>query len=88
MDTFQNRVKQAKFMDQPNQRKIRTAGAQIGVHSAPIRRSYVTNYGSWNAFTAAVFALRNTTENELRQIWGWINRPGIQESSLLSTGVV
>ena len=33
---FQNRVKQAKFMDQPNQRKIRTAGAQIGMHSAQL----------------------------------------------------
>ena len=33
---FQNRVKQAQFMDRPNQRMIRAAGAQVGAHSAQL----------------------------------------------------
>lgn len=74
---FQNRVKQAKFMDQPNQRKIRTAGAQIGEHSAQLEGLRSELRQLERLYSGGIY-LRNTTENELRQIWGWINRPGIR----------
>ena len=74
---FQNRVKQAKFMDQPNQRKIRTAGAQIGEHSAQLEGLRNELRQLERLYSGGIY-LRQTTENELRQIWGWINRPGIR----------
>ena len=74
---FQNRVKQAKFMDQPNQRKIRTAGAQIGMHSAQLE-DLRSELRQLERLYSGGISLRQTTENELRQIWGWINRPGIR----------
>ena len=74
---FQNRVKQAKFMDQPNQRKVRTAGAQIGEHSAQLE-GLRSELRQLERLYSGGIRLRQTTENELRQIWGWINRPGIR----------
>ena len=74
---FQNRVKQAKFMDQPNQRKVRTAGAQVGVHSAQLDELRNELRQLERLYSGGI-CLRQTTENELRQIWGWINRPGIR----------
>ncbi len=74
---FQNRVKQAKFMDRPNQRKIRTAGAQVGEHSAQLE-GLRSELRQLERLYSGGIHLRRTTENELRQIWGWINRPGIR----------
>ncbi len=74
---FQNRVKQAKFMDRPNQRRIRTAGAQVGVHSAQLE-GLRSELRQLERLYSGGIHLRETTENELRQIWGWINRPGIR----------
>ena len=74
---FQNRVKQAKFMDQPNQRKVRIAGAQIGEHSAQLEGLRNELRQLERLYGGGIY-LRQTTENELRQIWGWINRPGIR----------
>lgn len=74
---FQNRVKQAKFMDRPNQRKIRTAGAQVGVYSAQLE-GLRSELRQLERLYSGGIHLRRTTENELRQIWGWINRPGIR----------
>ncbi len=74
---FQNRVKQAKFMDQPNQRKVRTAGAQIGVHSVQLE-GLRSELRQLERLYSGGIQLRQTTESELRQIWGWINRPGIR----------
>ena len=66
-------------MDQPNQRKVRTAEVRRSVlHSAQLEGLRNELRAAGNAFTAAAFSLRQTTENELRQIWGWINRPGIR----------
>ena len=74
---FQNRVKQAKFMDRPNQRRIRTAGAQVGAHSAQLE-GLRSELRQLERLYSGGIHLRQTTENELRQIWGWINRPGIR----------
>ena len=75
---FQNRVKQAKFMDRPNQRQVRTAGAQIGMHSAQLEGLRSELYQLERLYNGGVY-LRQTTENEIRQIWGWINRPTIRK---------
>ena len=74
---FQNRVKQAKFMDRPNQRKVRAAGSQIGAHSAQLE-GLRSELRQLERLYSGGISLRQTTENELRQIWGWINRPGIR----------
>ena len=74
---FQNRVKQAKFMDRPNQRKVRIAGAQVGAHSAQLE-GLRSELRQLERLYSGGIHLRQTTENELRQIWGWINRPGIR----------
>ena len=75
---FQNRVKQAKFMDRPNQRQIRVAGAQVGAHSAQLEGLRSELYQLERLYSGGIH-LRHTTENELRQIWGWINRPTIRK---------
>jgi RimJ/RimL family protein N-acetyltransferase len=75
---FQNRVKQAQYMDSPNQRKIRTAGAQVGAYSAQLEGLRSELYRLERLYSGGVH-LRKTTENELRQIWGWINRPTIRK---------
>ena len=74
---FENRVKQAQFMDRPNQRMIRAAGAQVGAHSAQLEglRSQLRQL---ERLHGGGIHLRQIAENELRRIWGWINRPGIR----------
>ena len=74
---FQNRVKQAQFMDRPNQRMIRAAGAQVGAHSTQLEglRSQLRQL---ERLHGGGIHLRQVAENELRRIWGWINRPGIR----------
>ena len=74
---FQNRVKQAQFMDRPNQRMIRAAGAQVGAHSAQLEglRSQLRQL---ERLHGGGIHLRQIAENELRRVWGWVNRPGIR----------
>ena len=74
---FQNRVKQAKFMDQPNQRMVRAAGAQVGAHSAQLEGLRSQLHQLERLHGGGIF-LRQIAKNELRRIWGWINRPGIR----------
>ena len=75
---FQNRVKQAKFMDRPNQQKVRAAGAQVGAHAAQLEGLRSELYQLERLYSGGI-RFRQTTENELRQIWGWINRPAIRK---------
>ena len=75
---FQNRVKQAKFMDRPNQQKVRAAGAQVSAHSAQIEGLRSELYQLERLYSGGIH-FRQTTENELRRIWGWINRPTIRK---------
>ena len=74
---FQNRVKQAQFMDRPNQRMIRAAGAQVGAHSAQLE-GLRTQLRQLERLYGGGIHLRQIAENELRRIWGWINRPGVR----------
>ena len=76
---FENRVKQAKFMDRPNQRQIRVAGAQVGAHAAQLEGLRSELYQLERLYSGGI-RFRQTTENELRQIWGWINRPAIRKN--------
>ena len=74
---FQNRVKQAQFMDRPNSRKVRTAGAQVGVHSTHLE-GLRSELRQLERLQGGGIRLRQASKNELRRIWGWINRPGIR----------
>ena len=74
---FQKRVKRAQFMDHPNQRMVRAAGAQVGVHSAQLEGLRSELHQLERLHGGGIY-LRQITENELRRIWGWINRPGIR----------
>lgn len=82
---FENRVKQAKFMNRPNQRMLRAAGAQVGAHSAQLE-NLMGELRHLERLHSGGVHLRQPTENELRRIWGWIDRPGIRE--ILYTGQV
>lgn len=75
---FENRVKQAKFMDRPNQRKVRAAGAQVGAHAAQLEGLRSELYQLERLYSGGIH-FRPTTENEVRQIWAWINRPTIRQ---------
>ena len=76
---FENRVKQAKFMDRPNQRQVRVAGAQVGAHAAQLEGLRSELYQLERLYSGGI-RFRQTTESELRQIWGWINRPAIRKN--------
>jgi RimJ/RimL family protein N-acetyltransferase len=82
---FQNRVKQAKFMDQPNQRMVRAAGAQVGAHSAQLEGLRSELHQLERLHGGGIY-LQQIAESELRRIWGWINRPSIR--NLLYTAQV
>jgi RimJ/RimL family protein N-acetyltransferase len=75
---FENRVKQAKFMDRPNQQKVRAAGAQVGAYSAQLEGLRNELYQLERLHSGGIH-FRQTKENELRRIWGWINRPTIRK---------
>ena len=75
---FENRVKQAKFMDRPNQQKVRAAGAQVGAYSAQLEGLRNELYQLERLHSGGIH-FRQTKENELRRIWGWINRPAIRK---------
>ncbi len=76
---FQNRVKQAQFMARPNQRRVRTASAQIGMHSSDLEGLH-TELRQLERLHGGGIHLRPTESQELRRIWGWINRPGIRNN--------
>lgn len=78
LEYFQNRVKQAQFMDRPNQRMIRAAGAQVGAHSTQLE-GLKSQLRQLERLQGGGIRLRQIAENELRRIWGWINRPGIRK---------
>ena len=65
-------------MDRPNQRMVRTAGAQVGAYSAQLEGLRSELYQLERLHSGGVH-LRQAAENELRRIWGWINRPGIRD---------
>ncbi len=75
---FQNQVKKARYMERPNQRKVRAAGAQIGMHAAQLE-SLHSELRELERRRGGGIRLSPTEKNELRRIWNWINRPGLRE---------
>lgn len=75
---FQNRVKKAQYMERPNQRRIRAASAQIGVHAAQLE-SLHSELRELERRRDGGIRLLPTEQSELRRIWNWINRPGLRE---------
>ncbi len=75
---FQNRVKQALFMERPNQRKVRAANAQIGWHAAHLEELQSELRELEYRYNGGI-QLRQTEKNDIRRIWNLINRPGIRE---------
>ena len=75
---FQNRVKKAQYMERPNQRKIRAAGAQIGMHAAQLESLY-SELRELERRRDGGIRLLPTEQSELRRIWTWVNRPGLRE---------
>ncbi len=73
---FQNRLKQAEFIERPSRRRILTAEAQVEIHSAHLE-SLRSELHKFERLQSGGIRLRPTTQNELRRIWGWINLPGI-----------
>ncbi|MDE0316415.1 MAG: GNAT family protein [Candidatus Poribacteria bacterium] len=74
---FQNRLKQAQFMETPSLRRVRAAEAQVDMHSAQLENLRSELY-KLERLQSGGIQLRLTTENELRRIWGWINQPDMR----------
>ena len=74
---FQNRLKQAEFIDRPNQRLIGTAAGQADSYTDQLAvlqiqlRELERLYGD-------IVKLRTTEEHDLRRIWGWTNEPALR----------
>ncbi len=75
---FQNRVKKAQYLARPNQRKVRAAGAQVGMHAAHLA-SLHSELRELERRRDGGICLFPTEQSELRRIWNWINRPGLRE---------
>ena len=74
---FQNRLKQAEFMDRPNQRLVSTAGG--------LADSYADGLGALRSelqelerLYGGSVKLRSTEKHDFRRIWRWINEPGVR----------
>ncbi len=74
---FQNRLKQAEFIDLPNQRLIGTAAGHADSYTDQLAvlqiqlRELERLYGGG-------LKLRTTEERDLRRIWGWTNEPALR----------
>ena len=74
---FQNRLKQAQFMDRPNQRMLNAAGGQAN--------SYADGLGALQSqlqelerLSGGGVKLRTTEKRDLRWIWRWTNQPALR----------
>ncbi len=65
-------------MDRPNRQKVRAASAQVGMHSAQLEGLRSELYQLERLYSGGL-CFHQATENELRQIWGWVNRPAIRK---------
>jgi RimJ/RimL family protein N-acetyltransferase len=74
---FQNRLKQAQFLESPSLRRVRAAEAQVDMHSAQLE-NLRSELHKLERLQSGGIQLRLTTQNELRRIWGWINQPDMR----------
>jgi RimJ/RimL family protein N-acetyltransferase len=73
---FQNRLKQAQFIDRPNQRMIHTAGVQAELYADQLNTLYNQLRELERLYSGGV-KLRTTEEHDLRRIWYWANEPAL-----------
>lgn len=71
---FQNRLKQAEFIDRPNQRLIGTAAGQADSYADQLA-VLQTQLRELEKLYGGSLKLRTTEEKDLRRIWGWTNEP-------------
>ncbi len=74
---FQNRLKQAEFIDQPNQRLIGTAAGKTDSYTDQLA-VLQTQLRELEKFYGGRVKLRTTEERDLRRTWGWTNEPTLR----------
>ena len=74
---FQNRLKQAEFIDLPNQRLIGTAAGQADSYTDQLAVLQIQLRELEKLYGGSV-KLRITEERDLRRIWGWTNEPTLR----------
>lgn len=75
---FQNRLKQAEFIDRPNQRLIGTAAGQADSYTDQLA-VLQTQLRELERLYGGSVKLRMTQEQDLRRIWGWTNEPVLRD---------
>ena len=75
---FQNRLKQAEFIDLPNQRLIGTAVGQADSYTDQLA-ILRTQLRELERFYGGSVKLRTTEERDLRRTWGWTNEPALRD---------
>ena len=71
---FQNRLKQAQFIDRPNQRLINTAGVQADAYTDQLA-GLEGQLRALEQFYGGGVGLRTTAEADVRRIWRWTTEP-------------
>ncbi len=74
---FQNRLKQAEFIDQPKQRLIGTAAGQADSYTDQLA-ILQTQLREIEKLYGGSVKLRTTEERDLRRTWGWANEPTLR----------
>ena len=75
---FQNRLKQAEFIDLPNQRLIGTAAGQADSYTDQLA-ILRTQLRELERLYGGSLKLKTTEERDLRRIWGWTNEPALRD---------
>ena len=75
---FQNRLKQAEFIDLPNQRLIGTAAGQADSYTDQLA-ILRTQLRELERLYGGSLKLRTTEERDLRRTWGWTNEPALRD---------
>ena len=74
---FQNRLKQAEFIDQPNQRLIGTAAGQADSYTDQLA-VLQTQLRELEKLYGDSVKLRTAEEHDLRRIWSWTTEPALR----------
>ena len=75
---FQNRLKQAQFIDRPNRRMIDVAEGQTSSYTDQLGTLY-NELRELERLYGGGIKLRTTEEQDLRQTWRWTNEPALRE---------
>ncbi|MCZ6677734.1 MAG: GNAT family N-acetyltransferase [Candidatus Poribacteria bacterium] len=75
---FQNRLKQAQFMDRANMRMVVAAEGQVGSYTDQLGTLHSQLHELERLYGGGV-KLRTTEEQDLRRIWRWTNEPALRK---------